>query len=172
MSHREVKAVSDADTASWNAYVVAHPMGTALATTQAMKWWASNGWTLQPLALREGGAVVAGAALCLTADYQAGCCGFSAIGRIGKSSEAVAEEACRQFADHHRSDATVDVHLADQLLLATALAHGRSEFRTGRVTRHLLTNAHVIRQFIPARIEIDAGAGQPGTVLVDGIGLD
>lgn len=115
--------------------------------------------------LRERGAGP-GAALCLVAEYEHGLAGFSSLGERGKPSEAVADEACRDLLVHHAAGAPVDMHLADQLLLPMALAPGRSEFRTCRVTQHLLTNAHVIRQFLPAQIEIEGDEGEPGMVVV------
>jgi RNA 3'-terminal phosphate cyclase (ATP) len=118
---------------------------------------------------RESG-VGPGAALCLVAEYEGGLAGFSALGARGKPSEQVADEACQELKTFHAGGAPVDAHLADQLLLPTALAAGRSEFRTQRVTSHLLTNAHIIRQFIPARIEIGGQEGEPGEVAVEGIG--
>jgi RNA 3'-terminal phosphate cyclase (ATP) len=60
----------------------------------------------------------------------------------------------------------VDAHLADQLLLPLALAQGESALSTARVTSRLLTNAQVIRLFLPVRIEIEGEEGQPGRVLV------
>lgn len=113
----------------------------------------------------------AGAGLFLTAEYEHGLAGFSALGKKGKPSEVVADEACHDLLSHHASGAPVDKHLADQLLLPLALAEGRSQFRTAQISRHLLTNAHIIRQFIPARIEIEGAEGEPGTVVVEGVGF-
>ncbi len=118
---------------------------------------------------RENG-VGPGAALCLVAEYESGQAGFSALGAKGKPSEQVADEACQELKAFHAGGAPVDAHLADQLLLPMALAAGRSEFRTQRVTSHLLTNAHVIRQFIPVRIEISGQEGETGEVVVEGVG--
>ncbi len=63
--------------------------------------------------------------------------------------------------------AAVDMHLADQLLLPCALAPGRSEYTTCRITLHLLTNAEVIRMFLPAQIVIEGEENQPGRVSVE-----
>jgi RNA 3'-terminal phosphate cyclase (ATP) len=52
-----------------------------------------------------------------------------------------------------------------------ALAGGTSELRTARVTRHLLTNAHVIRRFITADVEIDGQEGKAAAVRVRGVGF-
>lgn len=107
-----------------------------------------------------------GAGLFLTVAYDHSVAGFSALGKRGKPSEEVAEEACRDLIAFHGSRAPVDMHLADQLLLPMALSRGQSEFWTCRVTRHLATNAHIIGQFLPTRIEIQGGEGKPGRVRV------
>jgi RNA 3'-terminal phosphate cyclase (ATP) len=79
---------------------------------------------------------------------------FSAYGRLGKPSEAVADQAVAAFREHHASGAAVELHLADQLLLPLALAAGPSIFTSARPTGHLLTNAWAIEQFEVARISI------------------
>jgi RNA 3'-terminal phosphate cyclase (ATP) len=112
-----------------------------------------------------------GAAIFLLAGYDTVPSGFAGLGAKGKPSEQVAEEACEALLAHHASGAAIDPHLADQLLLPLALAPGRSQFTTGRVTQHLLTNAHVIEQFVPARIEVVGQEDEPGLVTVEGIGL-
>ncbi|MCG8351425.1 MAG: RNA 3'-terminal phosphate cyclase [Chloroflexales bacterium] len=108
-----------------------------------------------------------GVSLCLVAEYGEAVAGFSALGERGKPAERVAEEACRDLLTHHRHGAPVDPHLADQLLLPMALTPGRSAFHTSCVTQHLLTNAQIIRQFIPDRITIEGKEHKPGTVVVD-----
>jgi RNA 3'-terminal phosphate cyclase (ATP) len=52
------------------------------------------------------------------------------------------------------------------LLLPLALANGPSELRTSKVTAHLLTNAEVIRLFLPVEIGVDGPLGGPATVRV------
>ena len=111
-----------------------------------------------------------GAGIFLTAHYTNSRAGFSALGKQGKPSDAVADEACAALLTHHIDGAPVDPHLADQLLVPLALADGGSVFRTSQVTQHLLTNAAVIRAFIDAKIVIDGAEGEPGTVTVVGIG--
>ncbi|MFZ1756095.1 MAG: RNA 3'-terminal phosphate cyclase [Caldilineaceae bacterium] len=111
-----------------------------------------------------------GAGIFLTAEYAASRAGFSALGKQGKPSDAVADEACEALLTHHMDGAPVDPHLADQILVPLALAAGKSVFRTSQITQHLLTNADVIRAFIDAEIVIDGGAGGPGTVTVVGSG--
>lgn len=84
------------------------------------------------------------------------CC-YDALAERGKRAEAVADEVADPlvaFAQHPR--ATVDGHLADQLMLpATIVAALRPELPASRytsflVTNHLLTNALTIARFVPS----------------------
>lgn len=109
-----------------------------------------------------------GAGIFLTAHYEEAKAGFSALGKPGKPSEEVAEEACDQLFTHHGSGAPVDRYLADQLLLPVSLAEGVSEFQTVCISSHLITNAHIIRQFIDAKISIEGEEGKSGRVVVSG----
>ncbi len=98
--------------------------------------------------------------------------GYFALGARGKPAEKVAEEAVRPYLEGMRLAASVDEFLADQLLLPAALAQGRTLFRTPRLSRHLLTNVWVIRQFLPeVKVEIRGREGQPGEVEIHGLGL-
>ncbi len=99
-----------------------------------------------------------GAAICLGADYAGTRCGFSALGRIGKPAEDVAQEAVNSLLAHRESGAALEKHLADQLVLPMALAEGRSTFTVDQATQHLATNAWVIEQFGLARIAIERSA--------------
>ena len=98
-----------------------------------------------------------GAGIFLVAESEQLSATFSAYGRLGKSSEAVADEAVAAFREHHASDAAVELHLADQLLLPLSFAAGISTFTTPRPTSHLRTNAWNIGQFTIADISIEDG---------------
>ena len=97
---------------------------------------------------------------------------FSALGAPGKRAEVVADEAVEEMLTFLTSDACVDYHLADQILLPLALIEGSSRFTTHQITQHLLTNAYVIQKFLPARIEIKGDLGGPGEVRIFGAGLE
>jgi RNA 3'-terminal phosphate cyclase (ATP) len=107
-------------------------------------------------ALRERGPGP-GAGIWLTADYEWGPAGFSALGERGKPAERVAEEAVEKLLRHRRAgaEAAVDPHLADQLILPLALANGISTYGTSEITKHTTTNAHIVRQFVDARIDVE-----------------
>ena len=104
----------------------------------------------------------------LEANYEDASAGFSALGKRGKPAEEVAEEVYRAFRDFDRSEATMESHLADQLILYMALAQGDSFFIAEKVTSHLLTNIEIIRKFLPVRINLDNSTGE---VRVTGMNL-
>ena len=99
-----------------------------------------------------------GAGIFLVAEYENIAASFSGYGRLGKPSEAVADEAVAALREHHASAGAVELHLADQLLLPLSLAAGVSTFTTPRATSHLMTNAWAIGQFAIADISIEQAA--------------
>ncbi|MFQ5914764.1 MAG: RNA 3'-terminal phosphate cyclase [Nitrospinota bacterium] len=118
---------------------------------------------IEPLRVR---AVCPGAGIFLAADRENVSAGFSALGRRGLSSEAVAEEAVGALRAYCDSGAAADSHLGDQLLLPMALAGGESTFTVERVTRHLTTNAWVVEQFSIAEVMLDKNRAEPRKVNV------
>lgn len=109
-----------------------------------------------------------GTALTIAAGFDRGRAGFSAIGRRGRPAEEVGLEAGDEAARFLDGVASVDRHLADQLLLYAAVAGGRTRYLTEEVTEHLRTNAWVIEQFLDVDITIDEATG---VVSVDGVGM-
>jgi RNA 3'-terminal phosphate cyclase (ATP) len=104
---------------------------------------------IQPLpAIGQGTMVV------LVAEFKHTVVGFSAMGRIGKRAEQVAEEAVQPFLEFYPSDATVDSHLADQLLLYVALAGKGSYLMTNQFTEHVRTNIWLIEKFLPVEFQV------------------
>ena len=102
-------------------------------------------------ALREKG-VAPGAGIFLTAEYQHSWSGFGGIGRLRLPAEKVADIACQQLLQFHQTDAPVDQHLADQLLLPGAIASEASQYKVAEISTHLTTNAAIIEQFGLARV--------------------
>ncbi len=94
--------------------------------------------------------------------------GFSALGARGKPAEKVAEEAAQEYERFRLSQAAIDRHLADQILLYLALADGLSTFVTEEITLHLLTNLWVIEQFLGPRFEMEGALGTPGKIICHG----
>jgi RNA 3'-terminal phosphate cyclase (ATP) len=92
--------------------------------------------------------------------------GFGSLGAIGKRAEAVGREAAEECLTCLKSGATVDRHLADQLLPYLALAHGPSSVTTEAVTTHLLTNLWVIRHFVEREVNVEGMLGEQGRVTI------
>ncbi len=107
-----------------------------------------------------------GAGIFLLAQYDSALAGFTALGKKGLPADKVADAACEALLTHHKRPGAVDPFLADQIMLPLALANGQSLYTTTAVTQHLLTNAHIIRQFLPKPIHIVGELGQPGTVTI------
>ncbi|MEM9865012.1 MAG: RNA 3'-terminal phosphate cyclase [Myxococcota bacterium] len=83
---------------------------------------------------------------------------FCAFGAPRKSAEHVANEAAGAYLRFVESGAEVEEHLADQLMLPTALLGG--SYTCPPPSDHVLTNAAVINAFLPSRIRVERiGAG-------------
>ena len=74
------------------------------------------------------------------------------LGARGKPVERVADEAVFCLLKEMASSATLDVHVADQLLLPLSIIPGMSEFQVREITGHLDTLRTVIQKFLPAEI--------------------
>ena len=79
---------------------------------------------------------------------------FEQVGELGVSSERVAKRCVGQAKKFLKVGASVEEHLADQLLLPMALA-GLGEFTTTEPSMHTKTNLEVIKQFLDINIQVD-----------------
>jgi len=111
-------------------------------------------------------AACAGAGIFLNARYQEISSGFAALGARGKPAEEVADEAVAELISHHGGPGAVDIHLADQILVALAIADGRSRYSVPRVSGHLATNAWLVQQFGLAEVGFESTADGGATVTV------
>jgi RNA 3'-terminal phosphate cyclase (ATP) len=91
--------------------------------------------------------------LCVEIESEQCCEVFTGFGELGVSAEKVAGDTVRQVEEYLSANVPVGHYLADQLLLPMALAGGGS-FRTLAPTRHMTTNAEVIRLFLPVEVEM------------------
>lgn len=94
---------------------------------------------------RSVSAASTGTALLVALEYDTGVVGTDALGEPGKPAEDVADEAVEAAFDDHGTGATVDAHLADQLVPWLALAGGRVTIP--RVTDHVRTHCELVGQF-------------------------
>jgi len=107
-------------------------------------------------------AVHAGACLAIWGKSSTGSWfGADRAGKFGRSSEQIGRFVATTFLEDVRSGATVDRHLADQLVLFCALAHGMSSYTVPRASTHLASNLWLVSQFgahatvLARRVEIN-----------------
>ncbi|MBW2981127.1 RNA 3'-terminal phosphate cyclase [Candidatus Woesearchaeota archaeon] len=80
--------------------------------------------------------------------------GADALGERGKPAEKVGKEAASNLIKEIESKASVDSHLADQILPFLALTKD-SRIKVSEITNHCRTNIYVIEQFLGKLFEID-----------------
>lgn len=117
--------------------------------------------------LRDSTAPQKGAALFLGVETTTGCIlGADQAGKRGRRSEAIAEFVVSSLQEDLASGATVDRHLADQLILFAALAGGETRYRIPAMTDHVESNLWLVETMLGART-----AREGNVVSVEGIGL-
>ncbi len=79
--------------------------------------------------------------------------GCSALGERGKKAEDVGKECAEGLMKEVNSSATVDKHLADQLIPFLGLFGG--EFVTSEITEHTKTNIWVVEQFVDKKFKVE-----------------
>ncbi len=92
--------------------------------------------------------------------------GFSSLGRRGKPAEKVGAETAEDFNTYHGTSSSLDPHLADQIVLYLALARGKSTFTTSCITKHLITNLWVIREFLDIEYTMEGERGSEGRISI------
>ncbi|WP_255168909.1 RNA 3'-terminal phosphate cyclase [Natrononativus amylolyticus] len=86
-----------------------------------------------------------GSAIVLRLEHETGLAGFSALGEKGKLAERVGKEAANDLLGILEGGASVDRHMADQLLVPLALAGGR--VRIPAVTDHVEAGVELLAEF-------------------------
>jgi RNA 3'-terminal phosphate cyclase (ATP) len=132
---------------------------------QATKVLKAKGYS-PDIQLLQGPSIGQGTFFFLKAEFENTIAGFGALGERGKRAEKVAEEACDDFLQFMQTEAAVDQHLADQLIPYLALAEGTSTFTVSKITKHLLTNIWVVKQFLQREISVEGVEGEQGRVII------
>lgn len=118
-----------------------------------------------------------GSHLLVVARFERSRSGHSATSEGGREPERVADAAVAAFSRYLDGHGAVDPHLADQLLVPAALvAAGRiprppgvevtTRYTVGEVTRHLVTNAEVVKRFLSVEIDVEGPEGGEGRVTI------
>ena len=108
---------------------------------------------------RGAEAVGQGGALVLWAESETALIGADSLAERGKPSERIGEEAATSLGAEMESQATLDVHAADQLLVYLASADAPSRFRVRSVSGHLETMMWLVPQFLPCRFAVTRERG-------------
>ena len=92
----------------------------------------------------------------------------SAIGKKGLPAEQVGKQAAESLLKQLSPKRPCDSFLADQLIPFMALAKGKSEIHTTKLTNHCLTNISVVEKFLPAKFEVEGTLGKPAAISIQG----
>jgi RNA 3'-terminal phosphate cyclase (ATP) len=116
---------------------------------------------------QDSSALQKGAALFLRAETTTGCIlGADQAGKPGRRSEAIAESVVSSLREDLAMGATVDRHMADQLILFAALAGGETRYRIPAMTEHVESNLWLVKTMLGARTALEGDV-----VAIGGIGL-
>lgn len=103
----------------------------------------------------EKPAAQAGAALALWASIGTGCLlGADCTGAPRRSSEFIGKKVARMLTETLHSGATVDVHVADQIIPFAALADGWSSFTIPEMSDHIDSRLWLVETFLGAKTEL------------------
>jgi len=105
--------------------------------------------------LNDNTAPQAGAALALFAEGPDALLGADRAGAVHRRAETIGRFVAQALLADLESGATVDRHLADQLIIFAALASGTSVFRLPQVTDHVHTNIWLVETILGARAHLE-----------------
>jgi len=97
----------------------------------------------------------AGAALALFAEGPTALLGADQAGAPRRRAEAIGQYVAQTFLEDLASGATVDRHLADQLIIFAALAAGTSVLRLPQITDHVPTNVWLVETILGAHVHLE-----------------
>ena len=106
--------------------------------------------------LDDTSALQRGAALFVSAETDTGCLiGADQAGRVGRRSEAIGTFVARSLLEDLETGATVDRHLADQLILFAGLAERTTTYFVPRLTEHVETNLWLIETVLGSKTSVE-----------------
>jgi len=115
----------------------------------------------------ERASIQPGAALTIWAQTYTGCLiGADMAGARGRTAEFIGRQTALDLLGDLGSGATVDRHLADQVIPFAALAKGMSAFRIPSVTEHVEARLWLVEKILGAKSRI-----RENLVTIEGIGF-
>jgi RNA 3'-terminal phosphate cyclase (ATP) len=126
-----------------------------------------HGYPVQLEVLHDRTALQKGAALLLWAETETGCLlGSDQAGKPGRRSEKIAQSVVTSLLEDLKARATVDRHLADQLILFASLAGGKTHYVIPRRTEHIESNLWLVEKILGVKSDLSKNHLQ-----IDGIGF-
>jgi len=118
--------------------------------------------------VEDTSALQRGAALFISAETDRGCLmGADQAGQVGRPSEAIGAFVAKSLLEDLDAGATVDRHLADQLILFAGLADGTTTYLIPRLTEHVETNLWLIEMILGAKTSLEGNQ-----VKIEGVGFE
>jgi len=97
----------------------------------------------------------AGASLAIWARTNTGCLiGSDMAGELRRPAEFIGKQVAKNLIEDLETGATVDRHLADQLIPFCALAEGQSQYLISRMTEHVETRLWLVEKILGAKTEV------------------
>jgi RNA 3'-terminal phosphate cyclase (ATP) len=135
---------------------------------QCQKILTRRGFKAQFEILDDTSARQRGAALFVSAETDTGCLiGADQAGRVGRRSEDIGAFVAENLLRDLDSGATVDRHLADQLILFAGLANGTTTYLIPQLTTHVETNLWLIEKILGAKTTLKGNQ-----LTIEGIGFE
>ncbi|MFC1754440.1 RNA 3'-terminal phosphate cyclase [Thermoproteota archaeon] len=98
--------------------------------------------------------------------------GADMIGERSKSAENVGIQVAKLFLKEYLSEAPIDMHLGDILVIPLFQADGESNFRVSTITPHLRTNLHVASLMTGRKYSFDSNKDGTTTVTIKSHDID
>lgn len=112
---------------------------------------------------RDDESLSEGVSVTLWSDSKESRVGVSEVGERGLPSERLGRMVAEDIFKEMESRVSLDIHMADQMLIylayISAMYGERSSFLTREITGHTSTSAWLIEKFLPVRIDIDRKGG-------------
>jgi len=96
--------------------------------------------------------------------------GSDSLGEVGKPAEKVGEEAAVRLLEEIEVRATVDRHMADQLIVYMTLAEGESIIKVRELSMHTLTCIELSKKLMP-EVSFEIREDKAKVIVCKGIGL-
>jgi len=111
--------------------------------------------------------IQAGASLAIWVKTNTGCLISSDMaGKLRRTAEFIGKQVAKNLIDDLETRATVDRHLADQLIPFCALAEGCSEYLIPQMTEHIETRLWLVEKMLGAKADV-----RNNLIRIEGVGF-